>query len=408
MNSASNAMTAHRPPGGDAAGTAPRRRCRVAILGSFTTVQLARTLPPCALRQGIEVTVWEGPFNQCRQELLNPKSELYLQRPDFIVIAVHEGDLTLPFVCGSPADEVACETARWTGLWAAAAVHSAARVIQFNFAIPPEAAMGHLAARWPGSRYAMIQAVNAGLGAAAGTSVRILDCERLSALVGKRQWFDPRYWHLSRQAVSLHALPDVDVLALPQDPSHYARFLFDYLGFERTSFTAEDMARTDQCRARRGGSAGAKCRLHRGVVEEFGDGGQHRAHQRSRCAANRSAHRQDQPVQCRDTAPQPGPGRGVRSRPRMHPLQSQVARPVRRSWPGQPDDCRAAWCHARDRHMGDELPRDRTQGRARDACPPLPAGRRAWRHQYPREIPADSQEFPHQDAFPGLRVRALS
>ena len=189
-----------------AAGNAPRR-CRVAVLGSFTTVQLARILPLGALRQGVEVTVWEAPFNQYRQELLNPKSELYVQRPDFIVIAVHEGDLTLPFVCESPAEEVARETARWTGLWAAAAAHSAARVIQFNFAIPPEAAMGHLAARLPGSRYSMTQAVNAGLGAAAGTSVRILDCERLSALVGKRQWSDPRYWHLSKQAVSLQALP---------------------------------------------------------------------------------------------------------------------------------------------------------------------------------------------------------
>ena len=46
------------------------------------------------------------------------------------------------------------------------------------------------------------------------------------------------------------ALPEVDVLALPQDPSHYARFLFDYLGFESASFTAEDVARTDQYRAR--------------------------------------------------------------------------------------------------------------------------------------------------------------
>lgn len=377
-----------------AAGNAARRRCRVAILGSFTTVQLARILPLGALRQGVEVTVWEAPFNQYRQELLNPKSGLYVQQPDFIVIAVHEGDLTLPFVSESPAEEVARETARWTALWAAAAAQSAARVIQFNFAIPPEAAMGHLAARLPGSRYSMTQAVNAGLGAAAGTSVRILDCERLSALVGKRQWFDPRYWHLSRQAVSLQALPtlarhlsavlaadlgltrkclvldldntlwggvigedglagiklggdypgesfvafqdairllkqkgvilavcsknnegdarepferhpemrlkladfaafvanwepkpdnlrriaqtlglgldalvfvddnpaecaavrqalpEVDVLALPQDPSHYARFLLDYLGFESASFTAEDVGRTDQYRAR--------------------------------------------------------------------------------------------------------------------------------------------------------------
>jgi FkbH-like protein len=186
---------------------APRRRCRVAILGSFTTVQLTRILPLSALRQGIEMTIWEAPYNQYRQELLNPRSALYANQPDFILLAVHEGDLTLPFLSETPSEDVAQEIARWTALWHAAARHSYARLVQFNFAIPPEAPMGHLGARLTGSRYAMAQAVNAGLGAAAGTNVRILDCERLSALVGKRQWLDSRYWHLSKQAVSLQALP---------------------------------------------------------------------------------------------------------------------------------------------------------------------------------------------------------
>jgi FkbH-like protein len=389
---------------------APRRRCRVAILGSFTTVQLARILPLSALRQGVELTVWEAPYNQYRQELLDPRSALYATQPDFIILAVHEGDLTLPFLSETPSEHVAQEIARWTGLWDAAARHSSARLVQFNFATPPEAPMGHLGARLMGSRYAMAQAVNAGLGAVAGTNVRILDCERLSAQVGKRQWFDPRYWHLSRQAVSLlalpllarhvtaiiaadlgltrkclvldldntlwggiigedglngiklggdhlgeefvafqesirllkqkgvvlavcsknndadarepferhpemrlklddfaafvanwdpkpenlkriaqtlnigldalvfvddnpvecaavrRALPEIDVIALPPDPSHYARTLLDYLGFESTSFTGDDTRRTEQYRAR---SLAARLEQSAGSVEEF-------------------------------------------------------------------------------------------------------------------------------------------
>ena len=42
---------------------------------------------------------------------------------------------------------------------------------------------------------------------AAGTAVSIVDCERLSALIGKQRWYDPRYWNLSKQAVALDALP---------------------------------------------------------------------------------------------------------------------------------------------------------------------------------------------------------
>ena len=183
------------------------RSARVALLGSFTTSQLRAILPLAGLRHGIALTVWEAPFNQYRQELLNPNSDLYASQPDFIVLVVHEGDLALPFLSETPAEDVAQEATRWISLWDTAAQHSSARVIQFNFAIPPEAPLSHLGARLTGSRYAMTQSVNAALGATAGAKVRILDCERLSALIGKQKWFDPRYWHLSKQAVSLQALP---------------------------------------------------------------------------------------------------------------------------------------------------------------------------------------------------------
>ncbi len=185
----------------------PRRRSRVAIAGSFTTTQLQAILPLAALRLGIELEVTEAPYGQYRQELLNPASALYRNRPDFIILAVHEGEFALPSVSANPEREVATEISRWTSLWDAAALHSAGRVVQFNFALPAEQPFGHLGVRMPGTRYAMAQAVNAGLGSAAGTRVDILDCERLSALVGKERWLDPRYWHLSKQAVSLQVLP---------------------------------------------------------------------------------------------------------------------------------------------------------------------------------------------------------
>lgn len=53
----------------------------------------------------------------------------------------------------------------------------------------------------------MAQAVNARLGEEAGNTVSIVDCERLSSCIGKSRWFDPRYWHLARQAVALQAVP---------------------------------------------------------------------------------------------------------------------------------------------------------------------------------------------------------
>jgi FkbH-like protein len=53
----------------------------------------------------------------------------------------------------------------------------------------------------------MTHALNARLGEQAASAVSVVDCERLSALFGKQRWFDPRYWHVAKQAVALEALP---------------------------------------------------------------------------------------------------------------------------------------------------------------------------------------------------------
>ena len=45
-------------------------------------------------------------------------------------------------------------------------------------------------------------------------------------------------------------VPQVDVIALPSDPSYYVRSLSQYLMLETASFTAEDSTRTKQYRAR--------------------------------------------------------------------------------------------------------------------------------------------------------------
>ena len=112
----------------------PRRRSRVALVGSFTTLQLKAILPLAGLRHGIEFEMWEAPYGQYRQELLDPQSALYRSQPDFIVLAVHEGELTLPFLSQKPEDDVAQEIRRWTSLWEVAAL--TAQPASFNSTLP--------------------------------------------------------------------------------------------------------------------------------------------------------------------------------------------------------------------------------------------------------------------------------
>lgn len=189
----------------------PPRSARVAILGSYTTSQLAALLPLAAARAGVAVEVYECGYGQYRQEILDPASGLYQFGPDVVILAVHAGETALPTVADEPAAAVDAEVTRWTTLWDLIAARSGARVIQHTFVVPGEVPLGHLALRTAGARSTMLAEVNAGLGRAAadgtGRRVAFVDCERLAAEVGKRSWFDPRYWHRAKQAVSLGHVP---------------------------------------------------------------------------------------------------------------------------------------------------------------------------------------------------------
>ena len=186
---------------------ATKRTAKLAILGSYTTTQLVPLLKLTAMREGIALETYEASYGQYRQDMLDPGSAMWRFSPEFIMLAVHEGELAFPQISGDAQHDLAVESARWTSLWQAVASRSKARVIQHNFAVPPLEPMGHLGARLASSRQAMAQALNARLGEAAGTAVSIVDCERLASTMGKDRWFDDKYWFMSKQAVSLGALP---------------------------------------------------------------------------------------------------------------------------------------------------------------------------------------------------------
>jgi FkbH-like protein len=186
---------------------APRRTARLALLGSYTTNQLATMLWLAALRVGVSLELYESPYGLYRQELLDPSSPTHAFDPELVLLAVHAGELALPVYSESPETDVAAEVERWTSLWRAFAARSGATIVQHGFALPPDAPFGHLGATLPGSRQAMGQAVNSQLAASAPPGVAFVDCERLAALVGKERWFDARYWHFAKQAVALDALP---------------------------------------------------------------------------------------------------------------------------------------------------------------------------------------------------------
>ena len=209
--------------------------CRVALTGSYTTTQLAAMLPLAALRFGVDIVVDEGLYAQYQQDLIDASSALYGSKPDLIVLAVHEGALQLPSFSETPNVDVAAELERWKELWDVAFSRSSADVIQHNFAVRPEAPLGHLSAEIAGSRYAMIAALNRELHSAASDRVSIVDCDRLAANFGRLRWFDDRYWFRSKQAVALEAVPTL--------ARHTAAVIAARLGLSRKCLVPRQLSR---------------------------------------------------------------------------------------------------------------------------------------------------------------------
>src|SRR4051812_22418642 len=183
------------------------RTSRVAILGSSTTSQLTTLLPLACARAGLQIETYEAPYAQYRQQILDPGSALYAFRPDVVVLALHDGDIAVPLLNPDPEQAVADALAGLQGLWSVLLDRSQATIVQFTMAVPPEQALGHLSISTPGSRYRVLKELNLAMAVAAPESVVLVDCDRLAAEVGGRTWFDPRYWHLAKQAVSPRCIP---------------------------------------------------------------------------------------------------------------------------------------------------------------------------------------------------------
>lgn len=185
----------------------PTRKAKVWVASTYTSAQFASLLKLAGLRHGLTLDVLEGGYDQLRQDALAPGSSLYSAAPDVVVVAPHAGDLRLPEFSDDPAAAVEAELSRWTAVLSALAANGGSRIVLHNFASPPANVFGHLSQSVKGSRAAMIRHLNERLGEQQKSGVSIVDCEGLSALIGKRVWFSDRYWYAAKQAVSLEALP---------------------------------------------------------------------------------------------------------------------------------------------------------------------------------------------------------
>ncbi|MEZ5947360.1 MAG: hypothetical protein R3C04_11015 [Hyphomonas sp.] len=190
-------------------GQIAKRKGRVWLTGSYTLSQLAPLVQLAALALNVDIEIGVAGYGQHRQDALNPASDMYAFKPDIVVIALHHSDIERTHGTSDPTAIVADISRDTAMIWQAIQQHSTARILSTNIAAPPDEAFGHLAAQVPQSRRALIHATNAELAKLVGqtSGVTMIDADELSSQLGKRVWFDDRYWNLSKQGVSFTCLP---------------------------------------------------------------------------------------------------------------------------------------------------------------------------------------------------------
>jgi FkbH-like protein len=185
------------------------RKCKIALLGNFTTKLIRPLLELVAFRDGVHADIYEAEYGLVHQEVLDKTSGLHSFRPDIVILATSWRDANLPVVSDDPDAAVSRTVERFSQLWRIIKNDLGAHTIQHNFDIPFIDSYGHLSSALPGGRARVMRRVNLALLEAAGPAVSILDFDGLASRFGKAVWADEGSWYRFKQHPSAAALPDL-------------------------------------------------------------------------------------------------------------------------------------------------------------------------------------------------------
>jgi len=186
-----------------------RQRIRIALLSDAASQPFAPLLQTLLLENAVAAEIYEGPFDAMEREALNPQSDLCKFAPDIIVLANATQALRTRYYHHAGDGIVEAESHRVEHIWNALEEHSSARIIQFNYPLPPDSQFGNYDLKVPQSLRASVYALNERIAARARehSNVLLCDVEGIASYVGRKYWFDERLWNMTKTFCALEHLP---------------------------------------------------------------------------------------------------------------------------------------------------------------------------------------------------------
>jgi FkbH-like protein len=187
------------------------KKIRLALLGDCAVQQLFPLIKVLFGRANFEVEFYQGGFDGSEFEVLDPNSNLYAFKPNFIVIINATQSLRDKFYQrdhNSP--RFAQETlSKISLLWDVIKQNSDAQIIQTNFALPLERFYGNYELKVSTSFLRTVSALNQSIAVESESRnhVLLLDIQHMASWVGGKNWFDERFWSVSKSFCSPDYLP---------------------------------------------------------------------------------------------------------------------------------------------------------------------------------------------------------
>ncbi len=188
-------------------------KIKLALLSDAATQLLVPLFRALFHRGGFDVEVYEAPFAGIEFEVFNPASFLYQFQPDVIIILNATQALRASwFQRGTSQADFAARTEKHIiHIWDSIGRYSRAMVLQSNYVLPHERIFGNFDQKQPQSLYSTVAEINGRIVARAREykNVFVNDVEAVASWIGRRNWFDDRYWDIAKQFCATEYLPAV-------------------------------------------------------------------------------------------------------------------------------------------------------------------------------------------------------
>jgi FkbH-like protein len=170
---------------------------RLALLGSSTLTHLIAGIRVGALRRGIWVDVYEGPYGMYRQELQDPTSGLHAFKPDVLLLSLDAHHLV-----GAEGATVEHALSAMSECWQLAKQTLGCTVIQQAILPVFRPILGNNEHRYPRSPLTRVTKLNESLRTLADEQgTHVLAVDTVAARDGIAEWHDEGLWHRSKQEI---------------------------------------------------------------------------------------------------------------------------------------------------------------------------------------------------------------